>query len=327
MFLGEFLCLIAFHALIFRAKIKGEEVVLAKPFNRFVLLLPALCDMTATSLMYVGLSLTDASIFQMLRGSVVIFTGVFRVIFLKKKQHTHHWIGMVLVMAGTAIVGTAGKVCSSGDSSSTDVSKATLGNILIIIAQLIVACQMIVEEKFIDGYDIPPLQVVGWEGIFGFCTLSIVLGIMYTVSAPPAFCSNPPNCDHFEDAYDAFVQMKNPLVTGMLLLNIMSIAFFNYFGVSVTKHINSSTRMVLDSLRTIVIWAFSLGMAWETFCGVQVAGFVVLLSGTIVYNELIRIPGIHYPEAESKVPVEEEESEYASLMLADVEDNYSVNKK
>jgi len=329
MFLGEFLCLIAFHLFICRAKAQGTEVARAKPFNRFVLLLPALCDMTATSLMYVGLSLTDASIFQMLRGSVVIFTGIFRVVFLKKKQYTHHWIGMFLVMTGTAIVGTAGLVCSDGSSGSSDTSKATLGNILIIIAQLVVACQMVVEEKFIDGYDIPPLQVVGWEGIFGFCTLSIVLTIMYFVPAPSAFCAYPPNCDHFEDTYDAFVQMKNPMVTGMLALNIMSIAFFNYFGVSVTKHINASTRMVLDSLRTIVIWAFSLGLNWEKFCGVQVAGFIVLLSGTIVYNELLRIPGIKYPESEPK-QTDEEDNEYASLMLnGDGEEpsNFSVNKK
>jgi drug/metabolite transporter (DMT)-like permease len=236
MFLGEFMCLIVFHILLLRSKSTGKEMELAKPFNRFVLLLPALCDMTATSLMYVGLSLTDASIFQMLRGSVVIFTGIFRVVFLKKKQHTHHWIGMALVMVGTAVVGTASKVCSAGDAAnSSGASKAVLGNILIIVAQVIVAVQMTVEEKFIDGYQIPPLQVVGWEGIFGFMTLSVVLTIMYFVPAPSSFCEYPPHCDHFEDAYDAFVQIgHSPMVAGMLALNIMSIAFFNYFGVSVS---------------------------------------------------------------------------------------------
>ena len=40
-----------------------------------IFLPPALCDMTATSVQYIGLTLTYASSFQMLRGAVIIFTG------------------------------------------------------------------------------------------------------------------------------------------------------------------------------------------------------------------------------------------------------------
>ena len=36
--------------------------------------------------MYVGLSLTSSSMFQMLRGSVVIFTAIFSVLFLGRRQ-------------------------------------------------------------------------------------------------------------------------------------------------------------------------------------------------------------------------------------------------
>ena len=71
-----------------------------------------------------------------------------------------------------------------------------------------VAVQMVVEEKFIGGYDIPALQVVGWEGTWGFLVLSIVLTIMYFVPAPADFCAYASHCDHFEDAYDAFVQVR-----------------------------------------------------------------------------------------------------------------------
>jgi drug/metabolite transporter (DMT)-like permease len=245
MFLGESLCLIVFFASRARAKATGAKFDEAKAFSPLILLLPALCDMTGTSLMYVGLSLTNASIFQMLRGSVVIFTGIASVLFLKDKQKdgstkprrlaAYQWLGMLFVLAGTAAVGTTSIVCpASGAAAAADASKALLGNSLIIFAQVLVAVQMVVEETFIAGYEIPALQVVGFEGVWGIAALSVVLTIMYFVPAPTAFClypaagAYPAHCDHFEDAYDALVQMSRNWVVGvMLVLNIFSIAFFN----------------------------------------------------------------------------------------------------
>ena len=62
---------------------------------------------------------------------------------------------------------------------------------------------------------------------------------------------------------------------------------------------SATTRMVLDSLRTIVIWVFGLVATdshtgekehWETFDAsgpgwLQIAGFVLLLVGSALYNE------------------------------------------
>jgi hypothetical protein len=38
------------------------------------------------------------------------------------------------------------------------------GDLLIIGAQVVAASQMVLEEKFVSGLDIPALQAVGWEG-------------------------------------------------------------------------------------------------------------------------------------------------------------------
>lgn len=246
-------------------------------------------------------TLHHIAVFQMLRGSVIIFTSIMSVLFLKRKLRSYHWIGIALVMVGTAIVGAQSKipVCNAGGGSAASGSNAIVGNILIIAAQIIVSVQMVVEEKFIAGYDVPALQVVGYEGCFGLVFTSILLAILYGVRVQPGTATlckaGDSGCVPFEDSYDAFKLIgSSKAVAGALVGNIFSIAFFNYFGVSVTKHINAATRMVLDSLRTIIIWAFSLGVHWESFCGVQVAGFVILLSGTIIYNALIKIPGLEY---------------------------------
>lgn len=92
-----------------------------------------------------------------------------------------------------------------------------------------------------------------------------------------------------EDAIDAFCQIGHqPLILLALLGNTVSIAFFNFAGISVTKEISATTRMVLDSLRTLVIWVVSLALGWEKFHGLQVLGFLVLLTGTALYNGLHR---------------------------------------
>lgn len=68
---------------------------------------------------------------------------------------------------------------------------------------------------------------------------------------------------------------------------ILSIAFFNYAGISVTKEISATSRMVLDSVRTFVIWGVSLGIGWQKFQELQMGGFIVLVFGMCLYNDII----------------------------------------
>jgi len=123
-----------------------------------------------------------------------------------------------------------------------------------------------------------------------------------------------------EDALDAFCQIgHNPLILLALLGNTVSIAFFNFAGISVTKEISATTRMVLDSLRTLVIWAVSLALGWEQFQGLQVLGFMVLLVGTALYNGLHRPLLARIPWCAARVNTEEaaESPEERERLLGD----------
>ena len=50
---------------------------------------------------------------------------------------------------------------------------------------------------------------------------------------------------------------------------------------------SATTRMVLDSVRTLVIWGVSLGVGWQKFQYLQLIGFIILVSGMCVYNDLL----------------------------------------
>lgn len=286
MFLGELSCLAVFYILVFKDRRSPEPTLTpSQPFNSLLFLPPAICDMTGTSIMYVALNMTSASSFQMLRGAVIIFTGLFSVAFLGRKLDCSQWIGICVTIAGLIVVGLADLL--SGPGSGKSLSDVITGDLLIIMAQIIVAIQMVLEEKFVYKHNVHPLRAVGTEGLFGFCILTLLLIPFYFI---PAGDFSSSDRGVLEDSLDAFCQMGNqPLIILALLGNISSIAFFNFAGISVTKEISATTRMVLDSLRTVVIWVVSLGVGWEKFHALQILGFVVLLLGTGLYN------GLHKP--------------------------------
>ncbi|KAM6221870.1 solute carrier family 35 member F6 [Rhynchocyon petersi] len=285
MFLGEFSCLAAFYLLRCRAEGHSDSSVSPQQsFNPLLFLPPALCDMTGTSIMYVALNMTSVSSFQMLRGAVIIFTGLFSVAFLGRRLVLSQWLGILTTILGLVVVGLADLL--SKQDNQHKLSEVITGDLLIIMAQIIVAIQMVLEEKFVYKHNVHPLRAVGTEGLFGFVILSLLLVPMYYIPAG-SLSGNPRGT--LEDALDAFCQVgRQPLIALALLGNISSIAFFNFAGISVTKELSATTRMVLDSLRTVVIWASSLLLGWEPFHALQILGFIILLMGTALYNGLHR---------------------------------------
>ncbi|XP_038583067.1 solute carrier family 35 member F6 [Micropterus salmoides] len=316
MFLGELSCLAVFYILLHHDRRSPEpRVNPGQSFNPLLFFPPAMCDMTATSIMYVALNMTSASSFQMLRGAVIIFTGLLSVAFLGRRLAPSQWFGILTTILGLVIVGLADFFSGHRDDTHK-LSDIITGDLLIILAQIIVSVQMVLEEKFVYKHDVHPLRAVGTEGLFGFVVLSLLLIPMYFIYVGN-FSDNPRHV--LEDALDAFCQIGHqPLIILALLGNTVSIAFFNFAGISVTKEISATTRMVLDSLRTLVIWVVSLALGWEQFHGLQVLGFLVLLLGAALYNGLHRPLLARIPCCAEMVTTEEENSpEESERLLGD----------
>lgn len=73
---------------------------------------------------------------------------------------------------------------------------------------------------------------------------------------------------------------------------MISIAFLNFSGISVTKELSATTRVVLGNLRTIIVWLITLLLQWQVFHVLQLVGFACLIIGTCVYNNIIFAPMI-----------------------------------
>ena len=70
---------------------------------------------------------------------------------------------------------------------------------------------------------------------------------------------------------------------------VASMAFSNYFGVTVTKRLTSTARLSIDACRTAIVWVISLLLGWEHFIGMELLGYLILICGTTLYNELLSV--------------------------------------
>lgn len=261
--------------------------------------------------MNVGLLFTPVSIYQMTRGALVLWVGVFSVIFLHRHLLLYHWLSLVTVMTGVLVVGISGTILKEspstllasvphtlglssdaiaplglgslkGDEDLPETVGALLGVLLILFAQLFTAAQFVLEEKIMSRYSVEPLMAVGYEGFFGLTmTLSVQVLLHYV------YGRTKDGRGGYFDMTTGWTQMTHsPTVLWSSVAIALSIALFNFFGLSVTRNVSATARSTIDTCRTIGIWAVSLTLGWEVFRplsgGLQIMGFALLCYGTLV---------------------------------------------
>ncbi|KAF9036574.1 hypothetical protein BJ165DRAFT_1504429 [Panaeolus papilionaceus] len=281
-------------------------------WNVLLLWIPAACDLTGTTLMNVGLLYTPVSIYQMTRGALVLFVGVFSVLFLRRRLWLYQWVSLLIVMSGVALVGYSGSLVKEAvkqdivnilaraldispdhtkgyhtAAEDPEVTKVLVGIFFILFAQVFTATQFVTEEKIMERYTVTPLMAVGWEGLFG--TISILA--LFPILAIPSITRISPFFDLPRGWYQ-MIYTPSVLYSGIAIC--FSISLFNFFGLSVTRHVSATARSLTDTCRTLAIWIISLFLGWEILVWptslLQVAGFSLLVYGTFLFNDLVKPP-------------------------------------
>lgn len=290
------------------AEAEGADRIPLHGWKLILLALPACCDIAGTTLMNVGLLFVAASIYQMTRGALVLFVGLFSVIFLKKHLGPTKWLSLFVVVLGVAVVGLAGalerkipQVPSPGSPSTNflhlarDVVAAAkentplqtvIGIMLIAGAQIFTASQFVLEENIMAKYELDPLATVGFEGLFGFLVTAIAMVILHLAVGR----TDAGRGGYFDAAQGLSQFFHNRAIAVSGLLTMISIGGFNFFGLSVTRTVSATSRSTIDTCRTLFIWVVSLGLGWESFKWLQVFGFALLVWGTMTFNDIISFP-------------------------------------
>lgn len=304
MFLGEFWVLGVYGAQRlasgYRRRGLGKLERSPDPISPFVFILPATCDTMASGLSCVGMMLVPAPVFMMMKSSVVIFVAALSVFLLGKKLFAYHFLGLACTVAGLTTVGYASILDSEQQAAASGGSAWTtgLGVGLIIISQLAGALQNVFEEHLLQGKRISAKKVVGMEGFWGL----IIQGALLVVF------SYLPGSDngHIEYLPDTIEMFKNSQAICMLMfLYVVGVGLCNICSLQVTKRISAVTRCLVGSSATMVVWVISLGLfysgheaygtPWTPHSWIQLIGFFMLFLGTVLYNAILRVPGLLYP--------------------------------
>eukprot|EP00445_Apocalathium_hangoei_P009373 CAMPEP_0203868366 /NCGR_PEP_ID=MMETSP0359-20131031/17065_1 /ASSEMBLY_ACC=CAM_ASM_000338 /TAXON_ID=268821 /ORGANISM="Scrippsiella Hangoei, Strain SHTV-5" /LENGTH=414 /DNA_ID=CAMNT_0050786765 /DNA_START=80 /DNA_END=1324 /DNA_ORIENTATION=+ len=307
---------------------EAEELELTGCRRFMIVSVPAMFDLLGTGFGMIGFVYLPASINQMLRGSTIVFSSIFSVLFLGKRMLCYNWLGVVLCIVGISLVGLSNVLAaehlqpaSPSAASSSASANVAFGMSMNLLGQVFAASQIITEEKMLKSLKIPPMQVVGYEGVWGtILMICIVFPVNYLLPGE----DNGSN----ENAYDTYLMLcNNHRLLCLICLYIFSCSTYNIAGMMVTGSLSAVHRTMLEASRTMVIWALNLfvhyfvdptagfGEAWTPYSYIQLAGFVVVIFGQTVYGGLLRVPGFTYDDAKLPVPAQSPGSLYSPVAL------------
>lgn len=108
-------------------------------------------------LYYTSLLYLPASIFEMLRGGILIFVAIFSIILLKKKLNKFEVIGLILVTIGMTLVGLAYNLNVNYDSKYF-----WFGFITLLVSMFFDGIYFISIEKLYKVYYINSIFIIAW---------------------------------------------------------------------------------------------------------------------------------------------------------------------
>ena len=253
---------------------------------------PALCDMSATILQNIALLFLPPSVWQMTRGSILLFTAFFSIFYRHHKLNLIDWIGILFTILGISLVGIAA-VTSDNSSNKSSSGKTIVSMCLIFIAQGLQAFQTIVEEQLLHDIDATENEIVSYEGIWGLYFSTFIMMPLAQIA--------PSNWGEglYEDSIESFKLIANSYTIFFLLLGyLVAILVYNLTGMIVTLFSSAIHRNIYEALRSAAVWVLSLivyrlnndageKLSWPSSF-IQLIGFSVSILGSFVYNRVVK---------------------------------------
>lgn len=259
----------------------------------FMVALPAALDLLGTVCTYVGLFYNSPSVWQMFRGAMIVFATLFSVTCLKRPMSKLKWLGVYMCVFAICLVGIANTLSERSQAQQVDPTLKIYGMGMILLGMFFQGGQIVVEEFFMKGISVPPMCIVGMEGVWG-CVIMFCL-VFPIVQRLPG--DDVGGCQESLEN-DVYMVGQNPMLQKVVIVYLVSVLTYNIAGMMVTYALSAVHRTMLEASRTAVIWSVDLIIHWvmpgspygETlnqWSVLQFAGFVLLVLGQATYSELV----------------------------------------
>ena len=269
--------------------------------------IPSVCSLIATVLQYAGLLFLPPSVWQITRGSILLFTALFAIFYRHKKIPLIEWIGVITAIVGIIVVGISSIFSSSSVTVHYSAGIQIIAMILVFIAQGLQAFQTVLEEELLHDIDATEYEVITYEGLWGL--------FMMTFIALPIANIVPESWGEgiFEQSIETCIMLSHsiPLVIASLVY-IATVLFYNLTGLQVTQFSSAIHRNIYEAIKSATVWVVSVAVHYiapESGAGeslslmslVELLGFAITITGSFIYNKVLKIPGFDYSTAENSV--------------------------
>lgn len=294
MYLGQFLCIPLSNLFKTDSSTENKGKKDAVPY---MFCIPSAFNCVATVLMFYGLSLCAVSICQILLVLLIVCSAVISLIYLKRKISLKEFIGIVIIIIGVALVGIAAL-------TSTKVVKTptyAIGVVFMILSTVFQSMQYIAEEKLFSIYNIDPLRAIGFEGMAGIFYMCIILLLFQLIPCSPYTVDGYGNgfCTFkvIEDSVFAIDQIFHSWqLSGFAIGYVLDALLIYWSVIAVVKYGSSVISATIAGMRIVITWVISVCIGWEAVLWLEILGVVILLFGSLFYNNVIPFPPLDKPK-------------------------------
>jgi len=249
-----------------------------------ILIIPASFDLLGTILSGIGLLYTTVSVFQLVRCTVIIITAFLKSCALNESLRKYMLRGVAINTLAMILVSST--TFFEPQESGRD---SRIGVLFILLSCVVQGSQYVFEEKVMSTQSVPPLIVVGMEGVWGtVLMLAIAFPVAYWIPGNDKGC--------YENIFDSIEMARNSVQIQITLFAFfVTVAFYNVFAIVVTNLLSSIWHAILDNFRPVSVWGTDLaiyywftngkfGEPWTKYSYLQLIGMCLLFFGTAVYN-------------------------------------------
>lgn len=269
-----------------------------------IMLLITFFDMSASFILNYCLLSIHASVWQMLRGSVIFFSFLICTFILKRRAYSFMWVAISMILIAMSIIGVSAVISTGVANEGVSVGKVVLSIFFIFFAQIFIACEFCFQDYLTNNFNLSPAFIVGCQGIIGFILVS-------SICLPTAqHIKSEEGNGLYENSLDSFLMIFNdPIILILCFLYIILAGVYNFCSVYVMNLFSSAVNStIMEGMRTLLIWITeialfyilrgsdygnehpSVGEEWNIFSWIQLIGFIFLIFGTFLFNEVFHLP-------------------------------------